>query len=313
LNWWQRKAERVNFYWHHLIWAAVAWIFLAVGDAHHAFPWNVRGSGALPDSLSAAHLLAIALTLGVGGALLYEWALLRWERAWAARLRPHPLFAYGWPLAILGGARLGALDRISPLPLLWIVGPLNAVVLLWSMRALDFKPGLDEAVYLGLAWAALAFWVWSTIVPSDGVLAIVIGANMFLLLKHGRVVLASAIDRYVGTRGMQIWRFGWFLPLPALVSLVIFPELYFHPGALWTLACFFLTVWGMVATPFHLQRCRGCFIYGFMVAFVVAGGLTTNGPTDERFPIVWSLALAFLVGAYFVVELVQRARRAYEL
>jgi hypothetical protein len=305
-DWWQRKGERVNFYWHHLIWVAIAWTALVVADAEHAFPWNMRGSVALPHTMTLAYLLVIALPLGGGGALLYEWALLRWERAWAA----HPLFVYGWPLAILVGAGLGALDRISVLPLLWIVGPLNVIVLLWSMRALDFRPRPDEAVYLGIAWAVFAFWVWSTIVPSDGVAAIVIGANMFLLLKFGRTVLASAIDRYAGTRGIQIWQYGWFLALPALVALVLFPDLNFHPGVLWTCACFFLTVWGMAATPFHIQRCGACFVYGFMGAFAVAGVFTAGDAATDRFPVIWSVAMALLVTAYFVAELVRRARMA---
>jgi hypothetical protein len=220
----------------------------------------------------------------------------------------HSLFAYGWPLAVLGAAGLGALDRISPLPLLWIVGPVNGIVLLWAMRALEFRPRSDEAGYLLIAWAVFAFWMWSTIVPRDALLAILIGANMFLLLNYGRIVLASAIDRYAGKRGMQIWHYGWFLLLPALVSLALFPQLDFQPGALWTCACFFLTVWGMAATPFHIERCGGCFVYGFMGAFAVAGGLATTSPATDRFTVVGSLAMALLLVGYFFAELVRRMR-----
>jgi hypothetical protein len=307
LDWWQRKAGRVNFYWHHLLWAGVLWMLMEASEFQHAFPWNLRGADAFPNAGGGPLLWAIALPLGCGGALCYEWALLRWERAWATGVGRQPLFMFGWPLAMLLLAGLAALDSSSALPLRWILAPLNGAVLLWAMRALDFKPRPEEGTHIAVACAVFGLWAWCTIAFSDIVLAMLTGMNMFLLLGRGRTVTASAVEHYGGKRASAIWTYAWFLPLAALVSLTLLRPAYLHHNAAWLFACYFLSIWGMLATPFHVQRCAGCLIYGFMGAFIVAAWLAPTGD-DQRLSMVCSLAFALLLGAYFLVELLRRVR-----
>lgn len=312
LEWWQRKAERVNFYWHHLLWVAVLWALLALSETQHAFPWNLRGTGTLSDPNSGSILLAIALPLGLSAALCYEWMLLRWQTAWARRLRSQPLFVYGWPAAMFVLAGLAVLNPYSPVPLRWILGPLNGAVLLWAVRALDFRIRSAEALYLTLVCAAFGLWAWWTFISSDLVLAMLTGVNMLLLLRHGRGVLAGAVEQYGRQLGAAIWTYGWLVPLAALVSLSILrpADLSRNPG--WVFACWLFTMWGMLATPFHIQRCAGCLIYGSMGAFVLAAILVSGGK-DDNVAAICSVAFALLLGGYLLVDVAGRARRAWRV
>ena len=264
LDWWERKARRVNFYWHHLLWAGVLWSLLVLSDSQHAFPWNTRGTPTLSESTSGWLWLAVALPIGIGAALCYEWALLRWHDRWAQRLLSRPLFIYGWPAAMFLLAGLAQLNSSSPLPLRWILGPIDGVVLLWALRAIDFRIGFDKAGYLAMVCAAFGFWAWCTIVDSDIVLAMLTGVNVFLLLTQGRTIIATALEQYGGRASTLIWKYGWYVPLLAIVALFWLSPPAVYRSSACVFACWLFTMWGMLTTPFHIQRCGGCVFYGWM-------------------------------------------------
>jgi hypothetical protein len=272
----------------------------------HAFPWNVRSAPASPDEASGALVFSVALLLGLSSALGYEWMLLHWQRKWVSRARAQPMFLYGWPFAMFALAALASFDSMSQIPLRWILAPLYGAMLVWLALASDFKITLRQLLPLAINCIAFGSWPWSTIVGKDFVLAMLIGINTFCLLTGGRLVVALVIERYSAKRAAWFWRFGWFAPLAVLIWLALMGEIAASHHAAWLFGCWFFTLWGMLTTPFHTERCMGCLTYGLMGAFALAFVLVPEGA--ERVGEIWSVALAFLVGAYFIVEVFRRAR-----
>jgi hypothetical protein len=302
VNWWERKSTGINLYWHHLFWGLAGWLMIAISAGQRSLPWQLRdgavhASGWSPPSYVV--LVIVPLAFMIGG--LYEWLELKWQQRWQYAFKHRRAFVFGWPAAAVLLLTICAFERLSPIPLCWIIGPAVMATALWTAQVIGYTFEGKHSGYHGIAAIAMGLWLSVAGVITDMTLAFLNGITMFFLVTAGSAYVKQWVyDRY-GRRGIVIFTYGWLVPLAALIAYSFAGGAQVAPHSTgWLLCMFLVAVWGGLPTNFRAQQCGLCFVVVLGFSLWAVDLLTNSLGRDSNRD--FSLALSFTVTAYVLLD-----------